>query len=397
LHFVCLVIRHFPPALFLAALACSSPLDQREEGANPDASTLGALDADLSPDATLPEVAGLALEPNPSVQAEDSSTSFFPAGPNGHWWVIVGTGINRYIRADGADEACLPEQEPCDVLSEAPRQSYELRVLNPGGHYLWVRGLASDATKDSLHLGLDGMLVQPDWHFGTTDGLWEWKRSAVFDIAEAGIHNIDIYMREGGFQIDQIILTSDDAFAPTSSFTAPPLLWEAEDANTGIAEDSRWSRFSDADAYDGKAMRFGPESFVCECNFDDINANSRVDYGECTTCAVQAKAGRLEFNKTFENSNYEDADRLWLRARFQGDAIVHAGFETANGDGVLHLDQLLSGGTGAWQWYGVDIPAGPLGQSVHSTKFVLFGATPGLEVDRVIVTANDSFSPADIP
>jgi hypothetical protein len=387
-----------PPTLLslVALAACDSPLAPMGGGdsgvsALPDGG-MGGADADQVDSGP---IEGLPIEVNPSVEAEEYSTYFAPgSSTTGHSWTIreeEGSG-GRYIRALNPGENCRTS-DPCDPLSQAPRVSYELKTRASGTHFLWVRGTADNADENSLHLGIDGgALVQANWNFGPA-GAWTWKRSQSFELT-AGVHSIDIYMREGGFSIDQLLLTADETFSPTDSHDAPPLIWQAEDAPVEVTVESDWTSFDDEGAFGGKAMRFGQGTFRCECTWSDANGNSLHEFGECSQCQVEATAAHLVFNKAYEDSNFTNPDRIWLRVRFTGAAKLHIGFvNETSGAGVLHSDLPLEGGAGSWEWRAVDVPAGPSGQPLHATALRIYGGTGGLELDEVIATTDLGFSP----
>ena len=103
----------------------------------------------------------------------------------------------------------------------SPRLSYRVNFVATGTHYIWVHAYAPDTNDDSVHIGLDGQAV------GTADRIsgfghgWLWSREtmdgthAEINIPTPGIHTIDVWMREDGFEFDRIIITTDPSFVPT--------------------------------------------------------------------------------------------------------------------------------------------------------------------------------------
>ena len=106
--------------------------------------------------------------------------------------------------------------------SSSPRLDYTVYFLQSGVHYVWVRGFANDAASDSLHIGIDGtgssssdritnFNQNPAWSQDTMDiGI------ATITIKEPGLHTINIWMREDGFYLDKIVISSSDTYAPSS-------------------------------------------------------------------------------------------------------------------------------------------------------------------------------------
>ena len=108
---------------------------------------------------------------------------------------------------------------------DAPMMSYFVRFDRPGTHYVWVRGwggdLEGEGRSDSLHVGLNGALAPEGGQLGDfpTDA-WHWSRGmrsgavATLEVPSAGVHALNVWMREDGLAVDKIVVTSDPAFVP---------------------------------------------------------------------------------------------------------------------------------------------------------------------------------------
>ncbi len=108
------------------------------------------------------------------------------------------------VYADGADAA-----------ANAPALSYYVNFTQTGTHYIWAHKYFIDGSNDSYWYGVNGTSIARI-QSGTT-GVWEWKKGdASFEIAEAGVDTISIYLRERGAIIDHIIITTDDTFDPSA-------------------------------------------------------------------------------------------------------------------------------------------------------------------------------------
>ncbi|WP_153301682.1 tandem-95 repeat protein, partial [Endozoicomonas arenosclerae] len=101
--------------------------------------------------------------------------------------------------------------------------TYEVQVDTPGTYYVWVKGYAADGNADSVHLGLNGEYQNTsdaitgfgsggNWSTGTMD-----SSTAYIEIIEAGRHQINLWLREDGFQADKVILTTDPDFVPSGN------------------------------------------------------------------------------------------------------------------------------------------------------------------------------------
>lgn len=107
-----------------------------------------------------------------------------------------------------------------DFAATSPRLDYRIQFAKTGKYYVWVRGYAESGTEDSIHAGLDGAET------GSATGLtisvkkWAWTRrtmanaNATLEVATAGIHTLNVWMREDGAIVDRILLTPDSKYVP---------------------------------------------------------------------------------------------------------------------------------------------------------------------------------------
>ena len=152
----------------------------------------------------------------------------------GHQWTLV-TSPGGYLD-EGAMEA-TPDSgttQDTDYAANSPRLDFLVNFVKTGTHYVWVRGYGKDGSADSCHAGLDGQEISTcdrlqyfdpfyAWHNQTRDG-----PDATFNVTTAGIHTFNIWMREDGFVIDKIVLTSSISYMPIGSGPA-----ESEQSNPG--------------------------------------------------------------------------------------------------------------------------------------------------------------------
>jgi hypothetical protein len=108
-----------------------------------------------------------------------------------------------------------------NIETTSPNLTYEIDFITTGKYYLWARGMADNAADDSLHYGVDGVVVST----GDADsikvntGSFEWSNGngaviASIEIPSVGLHTLDIWMREDGAIIDRLLLTTNDAYLP---------------------------------------------------------------------------------------------------------------------------------------------------------------------------------------
>ena len=106
---------------------------------------------------------------------------------------------------------------------------FKIEFNRAGTHYLWVRGGDPNAggAGDSVHAGINGEIVTTATQisgaptFNVTG--WNWVGNINGDtrtrieVLSAGTHTVNFWMREDGFLMDKIILTTDSAFTPTGT------------------------------------------------------------------------------------------------------------------------------------------------------------------------------------
>jgi hypothetical protein len=152
-----------------------------------------------------------------SMEAENYTVK---APQGGHEWTFV-TSPGGY--SDTGAMQATPDSgtnQDTDYAANSPRLDFLVEFVKTGTHYIWVRGYAIDGSADSCHAGLDGQEISTcdrlnnfssnyTWHNETMDG-----PDATFNVTTAGIHTFNIWMREDGFVIDKIVLTSNIAYTP---------------------------------------------------------------------------------------------------------------------------------------------------------------------------------------
>jgi hypothetical protein len=107
-----------------------------------------------------------------------------------------------------------------DYATTSPELRYPVKFSTSGTYYVWIRGFGATANDDSVHAGIDGTAVaSADRITGFGAGL-TWSRttmdgpSATLGVTQPGYRDINVWMREDGFSIDKIILTTNANFYP---------------------------------------------------------------------------------------------------------------------------------------------------------------------------------------
>jgi len=136
-----------------------------------------------------------------------------------HAWTVVtqpagfaGTGALAALPNKGAGW-------PKDFVTTSPRADYRIQFAKAGKYYLWLRGNAESGTEDSVHLGLDGKETSSATALTISIGKWGWSRRTMANVngsidVTAGLHSLNLWMREDGAIVDRILLTPDAKFVP---------------------------------------------------------------------------------------------------------------------------------------------------------------------------------------
>jgi len=109
-----------------------------------------------------------------------------------------------------------------NYATTSPEMQYEVLFTTTGTYYLWARGWAANGNDNSLHMGLDNQAVATAAKMNLpTYGAWTWFNrqntnvTATLVISTTGLHTINVWMREDGFRLDRLLLTTNAGFIPT--------------------------------------------------------------------------------------------------------------------------------------------------------------------------------------
>lgn len=97
-----------------------------------------------------------------------------------------------------------------------------MRFGTTGTYQVWIRGFGA-GSRDRTHAGLDGTgpaSADRISGFGSTLG---WSKTtldravATINVTRAGLHTVNLWMREDGFQVDKIVLTRSTSVVPSGA------------------------------------------------------------------------------------------------------------------------------------------------------------------------------------
>lgn len=96
--------------------------------------------------------------------------------------------------------------------------AYLFDIVEPGDYVLWARASASDEDRDSFWISVDGQEIQRwDLESGRE---WQWNRRGAHYLS-SGQHILKIHWREGGLNLDEILITSDVDYLPGTATEEP--------------------------------------------------------------------------------------------------------------------------------------------------------------------------------
>jgi hypothetical protein len=247
-------------------------------------------------------------DPGPDGIVSIEAENFDENTPQGaHTWDFItspagfsGTGAMRAMPDSGVNP------NPGEYTSNSPRLDFEVKFVKTGTHYVWVRYMMTGGGDNSGHVGINGDGTTSDRINGPAPvNQWNWNndRMAPYrgDIAQitvdsAGVHTINVWMREGGWRFDKLILTTDANYTPTGA--GPPESVRSIPPKTAYNPDpSDGAEFVDLNVeFNWTAgLGAGLHTVYFGDNLDDVsNAAGGLQQGKTTYTP-----GLLEFAKTY--------------------------------------------------------------------------------------------------
>ncbi len=138
-------------------------------------------------------------------------------------WTSVGTpaGLVGTAMASGPDNG---SGSGTPITTTSPEMTYQVNFPSAGTWHVWVRGYMPDGAGNSVHVGLDGATQAASADLtSNTFGAWTWFRTrtasptARVEVPSAGVHTVNVWMREDGFVLDRLLLTTNATFTPTGN------------------------------------------------------------------------------------------------------------------------------------------------------------------------------------
>lgn len=265
-------------------------------------------------------------------EAENFHTSVSRSGET--WTTVSKTGASEGEVVTTADGSSAYQGS---TEGNSAELTYEIQVDTPGTYYVWVKGFAADGNADSLHLGLDGQyLNSSDAITGFSSG-GSWSKNtmdsstASIEITEAGRHQINLWVREDGFQADKIILTTDSNFVPSGNGPDESAYLNAP-ANQNATEDTAFSytvpesAFDDVDAGDSLSWSATLSDGNPLPDWLNFNSATRTFSGTPENSDV----GSLNIRITVDDGDATASTDISLTVANVNDAAVITGVDTGS-------------------------------------------------------------------
>jgi beta-glucosidase len=254
--------------------------------------------------------------------------------------------------------AALPDNDTNNntgYVTASPRLDFAVNFAQTGTYRVWVRGRDSGTTTgsgDSVHAGLDGAAIASADRIASFTSSFGWSKStidnveATVNVTTPGTHTVNIWMREDGFVIDKLLLTTSSTFTPTGTGPAEsgqqggcsPTTYEAETMfhSTGGSTTGGWNIWSDGFISTNHTFTAGPTTLTVTAQgtfaggawphmvvrVGSVNGTGGTMVGEATVSSSSwtdypffftATGGTQEVSVTFDNDfNMGGEDRNLL-------------------------------------------------------------------------------------
>ena len=207
-------------------------------------------------------------------------------------WILVTTVADGFAPADGFSGGFALQSTPTtlatgggitsDIETRSPQLDYAINFAQTGTYYIWVLAYGMDGNSDSIHAGLDGVVVDTatvisgfNTNYAWTSELMSSEERPRIEVRTTGLHTFSIWMRETGSTVDKILLTTNPDYTPTGQGPAESIRGarltasgaSPADTATDVPRDTllSWTAGESAVAHD---VYFGT-------SFEDVNAASR--------------------------------------------------------------------------------------------------------------------------
>ncbi len=155
-------------------------------------------------------------EGNLVMEAEDATTNISPR--SSHQWHFTNhvAGFSGSGFFEGTPDNNFPFT---NWTTTSPELQFHIQFSAAGSYRVWVRSYGTNADSDSVHWGLNGASNASPIAWNAYNA-WIWTNrtqaggSATINVGGAGVHTLNLWMREDGARIDRVAVSSDTNFQP---------------------------------------------------------------------------------------------------------------------------------------------------------------------------------------
>ena len=198
-------------------------IDENEPGFDPPG---GPTPTPSPPPSPTPPPAGNAFQQDSgadgivSMEAENHDANVSQGGKN---WVVV-TSPTGFSGASALQaQPNSGTNQNTGYVANSPRLDFEVDFVKTGTHYIWIRGYGASGNDDSLHAGLDSQAISTADRISSFPASYGWSNNtmdtaiATINVTTAGTHTFNLWMREDGFIVDKIVLTTNASYTPSGT------------------------------------------------------------------------------------------------------------------------------------------------------------------------------------
>lgn len=305
-----------------------------------------------------------------------------------------------------------------DYADSSPELHYQVDFEAAGTYYVWIRAAAAGDAADSLHIGLDGAALASGRAVDfVADETWRWSNAlmsgdrAAIMVSAPGLHTVNVWAREDGLRLDQILLTRDAGLVPADSIpdesqptatagptaTPPPLDPAPIVVDSPPIPEHDGLAVFEAEQFHLHAPRAG-HGWALESGAAGASGAGSLsispDVGWYRTSDYAGASPELQYQVEFgEAGTYY----VWIRALAGsgGSDSLHVGLAGVPLDSGRAIDFVQDG---TWRWSnarsGGVATLTVAAPGVHAVN--LWAREDGLRIDRVVLTTDPGFIPTGI-
>ena len=286
-----------------------------------------------------------------------------------------------------------------DYVAKSPRLDYAVEFPAPGIYYVWLRAFATLKRSNSVHIGLDGQAIRrgENIHVAVAgDYVWSGGPKVPIEVATAGRHTVNLWMREAGTTVDKLVISNDPAYVPMGvgpdeTRVRKPSPATRPAGSPAVTKGRAGMLAIEAEHYTSKAARGGREWIPdAQPGFSGESAMRTTGRGSITTDYV-TKSPRLDYAVEFSAPG---TYYVWLRAfaRLKRSNSVHIGLD---GQAIRRGENIHVAVAGDYVWSGgpkVPIEVATAGR--HTVN--LWMREAGTTVDKLVISNDPAYVPMGV-